>query len=142
MNTVGTYFLHYITLFQTYFTLASDDMSFNGTSMVKLNLLRDPISATREIIRFRFKTSVANGILLYSRGSQGDYIALQLRENRLLLNLDLGKFILRFIVCFLVALFTVCYVKLTKIVNYIKYRKKQEIIASLTYYFLLNWRGG
>lgn len=68
-------------------------MSFNGTSMVKLNLLRDPISAAREIIRFRFKTSVANGILLYSRGSQGDYIALQLRENRLLLNLDLGKFL-------------------------------------------------
>lgn len=70
--------------------VASDDMSFNGTSMVRLNLLRDPISAAREIIRFRFKTSVANGILLYSRGSQGDYIALQLRENRLLLNIDLG----------------------------------------------------
>lgn len=71
--------------------LASDDLSFNGTSMLKLNLLRDPISAAREIIRFRFKTSVANGILLYSRGSQGDYIALQLRENRLLLNIDLGN---------------------------------------------------
>lgn len=71
--------------------LAADDMAFNGTSMLRLNLLRDPISASREIIRFRFKTSVANGILLYSRGSQGDYIALQLRENRLLLNLDLGR---------------------------------------------------
>ena len=27
---------------------------------------------------------------MYSRGSQGDYIALQLVENRLLLNLNLG----------------------------------------------------
>lgn len=28
---------------------------------------------------------------MYSRGSQGDYIALQLVENRLLLNLNLGN---------------------------------------------------
>ena len=29
-------------------------------------------------------------MILYSRGSQGDYIALQLVENRLLLNINLG----------------------------------------------------
>lgn len=45
----------------------------------------------QESIRFRFKTSVANGIILYSRGTQGDYIALQMKENRLILNLDLGS---------------------------------------------------
>ena len=38
----------------------------------------------------RFKTNSENGVILYSRGSQGDYIALQLVENRLLLNINLG----------------------------------------------------
>jgi hypothetical protein len=52
--------------------------------------MRDPISASRESIKFRFKTNVANGVLMYSRGTQGDYVALQLRDNRMLLNIDLG----------------------------------------------------
>ncbi|XP_049869625.1 neurexin-4 [Pectinophora gossypiella] len=69
----------------------ADTLYFNGTSLVKVDLLRDPISASREAIRFRFKTSTASGALLYSRGTQGDYIALQLRDNRLVLNLDLGS---------------------------------------------------
>lgn len=60
--------------------------------MVKMDLLRDPISASREVIRFRFKTSTASGALMYSRGTQGDYLALQLRDNRLVLNIDLGEF--------------------------------------------------
>lgn len=66
-------------------------MYFNGTALLKTDLLRDPIYSSRESIRFRFKTSTANGILLYSKGTQGDYIALQLRDNRMLLNIDLGK---------------------------------------------------
>lgn len=76
-----------------HFFLDSEIMYFNGTSYILLDLLRDPIAAYRESIRFRFKTSVANGVLLYSRGTQGDYIALQLRDNRMLLNIDLGLFI-------------------------------------------------
>lgn len=64
----------------------------NGTSLVKWDLTREPISASRESFRLRFKTSVASGVLMYSRGSQGDFIALQLRDNRLLLNMDLGMF--------------------------------------------------
>lgn len=69
----------------------SDNLYFNGTSFARMDLLRDPISALQESIRFRFKTSYANGIVLYSRGTQGDYIALQLKDNRMVLNLDLGS---------------------------------------------------
>lgn len=69
----------------------SDSLYFNGTSLVRLDLLRDPISAARETIRFRFKTSNPNGILVYSRGTQGDYLAVQLKENRLVLNVNLGS---------------------------------------------------
>ncbi|XP_063360126.1 neurexin-4 [Cydia amplana] len=69
----------------------ANTMSFNGSSLINMDLLRDPISASRETIRFRFKTSTASGALLYSRGTQGDYIALQLRDNRLVYNIDLGS---------------------------------------------------
>ncbi|KAL4707615.1 hypothetical protein ACJJTC_014720 [Scirpophaga incertulas] len=69
----------------------ADTLYFNGSSLVKVDLLRDPISASRETVRFRFKTSAASGALLYARGTQGDHLALQLRDNRLLLNLDLGS---------------------------------------------------
>lgn len=69
----------------------SDNLYFNGTSLVRLDLLRDPIAAARETIRFRFKTSNPNGVLLYSRGTQGDYVALQLKENRLVFNVNLGS---------------------------------------------------
>nr|CAD7438043.1 unnamed protein product [Timema bartmani] len=68
----------------------ADNLYFNGTALVRWDLMRDPISATRESIRFRLKTTAANGVLIYSRGTQGDYVALQLRDNRLLLNIDLG----------------------------------------------------
>ncbi|XP_076259208.1 neurexin-4 isoform X1 [Rhynchophorus ferrugineus] len=69
----------------------AEDMYFNGTALLRLDLLRDPIAALRETIKFRFKTATPNGVLLYSRGTQGDYIALQLRENRMLFNIDLGS---------------------------------------------------
>jgi contactin associated protein-like 2 len=68
---------------------------FNGSSLVSLDLLRDPIAAIRESIRFRFKTSNANGIVMYSRGTQGDYIALQLKENQMILNMNLGRLFIR-----------------------------------------------
>lgn len=58
---------------------------------MRIDLLRDPISSTRESIKFRFKTSNANGIVLYSRGTQGDFLALQLIDNRMVLNVDLGS---------------------------------------------------
>ncbi|XP_038122350.1 neurexin-4 isoform X1 [Culex quinquefasciatus] len=68
----------------------SDNIYLNGTSLIRYDLLRDPIAATRETIRFRFKTAVANGVLLYSRGTQGDFFALQIKDNRMILNLNLG----------------------------------------------------
>ncbi|XP_022919939.1 neurexin-4 isoform X2 [Onthophagus taurus] len=70
---------------------ASETLHFNGTSLLKKDLLRDPISAYRETIKFRFKTSYANGVVLYSKGTQQDYVALQLKDNRMLLNIDLGS---------------------------------------------------
>ncbi|CAG9837466.1 unnamed protein product [Diabrotica balteata] len=69
----------------------ADNMFFNGSSLLKYDLYREQVSALKESIKFRFKTTSPNGILLYSRGTQGDYIALQIRDNRMLLNIDLGS---------------------------------------------------
>ncbi|KAJ8665187.1 hypothetical protein QAD02_006849 [Eretmocerus hayati] len=64
---------------------------FNESSLLRWDLRREPLEIERHSLRFRFKTSHADGVLMYSRGSQGDYFALQLRDNRMLLNLDLGS---------------------------------------------------
>ncbi|KAF6207362.1 hypothetical protein GE061_018603 [Apolygus lucorum] len=69
----------------------AENMYFNGTALMKIDLRHEPVSASREAIKFRMKTSVANGVIMYSKGSQGDYIALQLRHNSLLFNIDLGS---------------------------------------------------
>merc|ERR1719450_1167921 len=63
-----------------------DVLYFNGKAMIQKELGRYPVASIRDTIRLRFKTNSENGVILYSRGSQGDYIALQLVENRLLLN--------------------------------------------------------
>lgn len=52
--------------------------------------LRRPISSFEDRINFRFRTNYPNGLLLYSRGTQKDLFSLQLVENQLKLNLDLG----------------------------------------------------
>ena len=67
-----------------------DVLHFNGKSLIRRGLSKFPVNSLRDTFRFRFKTNKENGIILYSRGSQGDYISLQLAENRLLLNMKLG----------------------------------------------------
>nr|CAG4638226.1 EOG090X00DN [Cyclestheria hislopi] len=69
----------------------ADVLYFNGTAMLKRDLTHDPITSRRDNIQFRFKTNRADGVLIYSRGSQGDIFALQLVNNRMLLNIDLGS---------------------------------------------------
>lgn len=74
-----------------YFFAAADNFNFNGNSLIEWNLREYPIVSTRDSFGFRLRTNVANGVILYSRGTQGDYIALQLRDNRLALNINLGN---------------------------------------------------
>lgn len=54
-----------------------------------------PIDASfDDVFRFRFRTNEANGNVLYGRGIQGDLMALQLINNKLLYTIDLGGNIL------------------------------------------------
>jgi len=55
---------------------------FNGKSLLHKSLSENPVVSQSETIKFSFKTVKETGIILYSQGSQGDYLALQLVENR------------------------------------------------------------
>ena len=59
-----------------------DVLHFNGQSMIKRDMSSHPVASLRDTLRLRFKTNHENGVLFYSKGSQGDYMALQLVENR------------------------------------------------------------
>ena len=90
---------------------APEVLHFDGKALIRRGLSKFPVNSLRDTFRFRFwtklihliiinnkiiiinirfKTNKENGIILYSRGSQGDYLSLQLAENRLLLNVNLG----------------------------------------------------
>src|SRR5688500_17380975 len=68
----------------------SETVAFNGTSIIYKNLTLNRMQSRRDSIRFRFRTSEADGILLYSHATQGDYIAMQVVRNKLILNMNLG----------------------------------------------------
>ena len=66
-------------------------LHFDGLSLILMDLKKRPIeSSFDDVFRFRFRTNSANGNILYSRGTQGDFMALQLVKNKLVLSLDLG----------------------------------------------------
>lgn len=67
---------------------------FSGEGYIHYDLsaLNPPPSTTADQIKFRFKTSNQNGVLLYADGNQGDFIALQLHRGNLLFSIDLGIF--------------------------------------------------
>lgn len=76
----------------------AETLSFNGSSMVWKNLTRPwrqsantytwddnpnaQIQSQKDIFRFRFRTTEPDGILMYSRGTQNDFVALQLFHSR------------------------------------------------------------
>ncbi|XP_027198540.2 neurexin-4 isoform X2 [Dermatophagoides pteronyssinus] len=67
-------------------------LNFDGNSYIKMNLDIRPISSSfDDVFRFRFRTNEAFGNILYGTGIQGDLMALQLIENKLVLTLDLGE---------------------------------------------------
>ncbi|XP_037092008.1 neurexin-4-like [Pollicipes pollicipes] len=66
-------------------------MSFNGNAFVEKNLTVHQVHSMYDRIQFRFRTAQPNGVMLYSHGAQGDLLALQLVENKLRLQIDLGS---------------------------------------------------
>ena len=58
-------------------------VSFRGSEIITLDLTMRTIAAKDNRITFRFKTIHPFGVILYSRGTQGDYISIDLVEGKL-----------------------------------------------------------
>ena len=79
--------------YSTTFNIPLDAISlhFDGQSLILMDLKKRPIeSSYDDVFRFRFRTNSANGNILYSKGTQGDFMALQMVNNKLVYSLDLG----------------------------------------------------
>lgn len=44
----------------------------------------------KDVISLKFKTSESEGVIFHGEGQQGDYITLELKKAKLVLNLNLG----------------------------------------------------
>lgn len=59
-------------------------MVFIFVQVKKMKIIKD-------VIALRFKTSESEGVILHGEGQQGDYITLELRKAKLLLQINLGR---------------------------------------------------
>ncbi|KAH7945318.1 hypothetical protein HPB49_009493 [Dermacentor silvarum] len=68
----------------------AEALQLDGQSYVVMDLSRRPVTSTEDVLRLRFRTNHADGLILYSYGSQRDLFTLQLVHNQLLFTVDLG----------------------------------------------------
>lgn len=70
----------------------SESATFNGQSRLTYDVSGNLqyLQSRRDVIKLRFRTNEANGVILFADGNQGDYIVLELLRGRLYLNMDLG----------------------------------------------------
>lgn len=69
---------------------SAEVLGFDGQSMILYNLRKKPIDAFEDHLQFRFKTPHGDGSLLYATGDEGDTMAVQLINNKLIYSVDLG----------------------------------------------------
>ncbi|XP_048373549.1 contactin-associated protein 1 [Sphaerodactylus townsendi] len=72
----------------------SDILYFDGDDAIAYKFRPKTVRTTQDIIAFNFKTMEREGILMYGEGVQGDYISVELRQARLVLNMSLGNSLL------------------------------------------------
>lgn len=67
----------------------SEVLGFDGQSTILLNLRKKQIDAFEDHIQFRFKTPHADASLLFANGDEGDFMAVQLINNKLVYTVSL-----------------------------------------------------
>ncbi|TTC44339.1 Contactin-associated protein-like 5 [Bagarius yarrelli] len=69
----------------------ADVISFDGQGVISYRFRQKKMKFLKDVISLRFKTSKGDGLLLYGEGQQGDYLSLELRRAKLLLQINLGS---------------------------------------------------
>ncbi|KAM8881919.1 contactin-associated protein-like 2a isoform 2-T2 [Synchiropus picturatus] len=69
----------------------SDVINFDGQGVISYRFKVKKMKIIKDVIALRFKTSDSEGVILHGEGQQGDYITLELRKAKLLLQINLGS---------------------------------------------------
>uniref|UniRef100_A0A674MF98 Contactin associated protein 2 n=1 Tax=Takifugu rubripes TaxID=31033 RepID=A0A674MF98_TAKRU len=66
-------------------------INFDGQGVISYRFKVKKMKIIKDVIALRFKTSESDGVILHGEGQQGDYITLELRKAKLLLQINLGS---------------------------------------------------
>ncbi|XP_068565864.1 contactin-associated protein-like 2a [Cebidichthys violaceus] len=66
-------------------------INFDGQGVISYRFKVKKMKIIKDVIALRFKTSESEGVILHGEGQQGDYITLELRKAKLLMQINLGS---------------------------------------------------
>uniref|UniRef100_A0A674E0I1 Contactin associated protein 2 n=1 Tax=Salmo trutta TaxID=8032 RepID=A0A674E0I1_SALTR len=69
----------------------ADVINFDGQGVISYRFKVKKMKIIKDVIALKFKTSESEGVILHGEGQQGDYITLELRRAKLLLQINLGS---------------------------------------------------
>ncbi|XP_039380015.1 contactin-associated protein-like 2 [Mauremys reevesii] len=69
----------------------ADVINFDGHAVLPYRFRNKKMKTLKDVITLKFKTSESEGVIFHGEGQQGDYITLELKKAKLILNLNLGS---------------------------------------------------
>ena len=75
-------------------SLAAYTSNFLGNGYIQYDLSQQAVQTTTDLLELRFKTNSPHGVIFYSSGNQGDFMALQMNRGYLNFTIDLGQLLL------------------------------------------------
>ncbi|KAK3540846.1 hypothetical protein QTP86_002353 [Hemibagrus guttatus] len=69
----------------------ADVINFDGQAVISYRFKMKKMKILKDVIALKFKTAESDGVILHGEGQQGDYITLELRGGRLVLQINLGS---------------------------------------------------
>ncbi|XP_034154116.2 contactin-associated protein-like 2 [Pangasianodon hypophthalmus] len=69
----------------------ADVINFDGQGVISYRFKMKKMKILKDVIALKFKTGESDGVILHGEGQEGDYITLELRRGRLLLQINLGS---------------------------------------------------
>ncbi|MBN3281095.1 CNTP2 protein, partial [Polyodon spathula] len=69
----------------------ADVINFDGHGVISYRFRYKKMKTLKDVIALKFKTSESEGVIFQGEGQQGDYITLELKKAKLVLQLNLGS---------------------------------------------------
>uniref|UniRef100_A0A8C9RIP2 Contactin associated protein 2 n=1 Tax=Scleropages formosus TaxID=113540 RepID=A0A8C9RIP2_SCLFO len=69
----------------------ADVINFDGQGVISYRFKMKKMKILKDVIALKFKTSESEGVILHGEGQQGDYITLELKKAKLVLQINLGS---------------------------------------------------